>query len=112
MFLLHDTIAALASAAGPAGRGIIRCSGPNVIQLLNRRFRPADEKTWSNCSKASRHTGVWELTTVGRQLPVDVYLWPNKRSYTGQQQAELHTIGSPPLLEAVLIDLFEGGARP
>jgi tRNA modification GTPase len=80
MFLLHDTIAALASAAGPAGRGIIRCSGPGVVHLLNRRFHPADEDAWTNCSTARRHTGLWELKTVGRQLPVDVYLWPNKRS--------------------------------
>jgi tRNA modification GTPase len=43
---------------------------------------------------------------------MDIYLWPNQRSYTGQRQAELHLLSSPPLLEAVLGDLFASGARP
>jgi tRNA modification GTPase len=112
MLLLDDTIAALASAAGPSGRGIIRCSGPEVIRILNANFKPRDVVNWQNARRASLHPGMWELQTVGRQLPVDVYLWPNHRSYTGQRQAELHTVGSPPLLEAVLSDLFAAGARP
>lgn len=112
MLQLDDTIAALASAAGQSGRGIIRCSGPDVILLLERRFHPRDEDAWNNCRVASRHAGVWDLQSTGRQLPVDIYLWPNRRSYTGQRQAELHTIGSPPLLEALLGDLFAAGARP
>lgn len=112
MFQLNDTIAALASAAGPAGRGIIRCSGPNVATVLDHRFVPRDKSAWSTCSIASRHSGLWQLQATGRQVPIDVYLWPNRRSYTGQPQAELHTIGSPPILEAILGDLFAAGVRP
>lgn len=112
MLRLDDTIAALASAAGPGGRGIIRCSGPDVVSLFEQRFRPRDEEAWRSCTIASRHPGVWEVQATNRQLPVDIYLWPNRRSYTGQRQAELHTIGSPPLLEAILGDLFAAGARP
>lgn len=112
MFLLDDTIAALASAAGPGGRGIIRCSGPLVIPLLSQYFLPHDTQAWKDCSVASRHVGEWRLKDRGRGLPVAIYLWPNSRSYTGQRQAELHTLGSPPLLEAILGDLFAGGARP
>ena len=112
MFQLNDTIAALASAAGSGGRGIIRCSGPNVVSVLNHRFVPQDETTWSTCSNARRHTGLWHLKDTGRQVHLDVYLWPNRRSYTGQPQAEIHTIGSPPILESILGDLFEAGVRP
>ncbi len=112
MFLLNDTIAALATAAGSGGRGIIRCSGPNVVNVLNRRFVPQDETAWETCSNARRHTGLWHLKDTGRQVHLDVYLWPNRRSYTGQPQAELHTVGSPPILETILGDLFEAGVRP
>lgn len=112
LFLLDDTIAALASAAGPGARGIVRCSGPDVVDFLNQRFQPQDEIAWRECSRAARHPGQWKLQSTGRSLPVDIYLWPNSRSYTGQRQAELHTIGSPPLLEALLGDLFAAGARP
>ncbi len=112
MFLLHDTIAALASAAGPGGRGIIRCSGPNVVHALSQRFVPHNATAWANAAVAARHSGLWHLQNTGRQVPIDVYLWPNRRSYTGQPQAELHTIGSPPILEVILGDLFEAGVRP
>lgn len=112
MFLLDDTIAALASAAGPGGRGIIRCSGPRVIEVINRRFVPQDQSAWAACSMATRFAGQWKLQSTERQVPLDLYLWPNRRSYTGQPQAELHTIGSPPILEAILSDLFQAGVRP
>ena len=112
MFLLDDTIAALASAAGPGGRGIIRCSGPQVVDALNHRFIPQDEAAWGGAQLAARHSGRWHLQATGRQVAVEIYLWPNRRSYTGQPQAELHTIGSPPILEAILGDLFEAGVRP
>lgn len=112
MFRLDDTIAALASAAGPGGRGVIRCSGPDVVRVVSRHFTPRNLEAWTNCSTARRHSGDWHLQSIERHVPVDIYLWPNRRSYTGQPQAELHTVGSPPVLEAILSDLFAAGARP
>ena len=44
-------------------------------------------------------------------MPVDLHYWPGTRSYTRQPTAELHTIGSRPILEAVLKRLCESGAR-
>ncbi len=44
-------------------------------------------------------------------LPCELYLWPGRRSYTGQPAAEFHTIGSPPLVEALLSALCRSGAR-
>ena len=52
------------------------------------------------------------LPEVYCPLPVDVFLWPTTRSYTGQSTVEIHMVGSPPLLEAVLQQLFAHGARP
>jgi tRNA modification GTPase len=123
MFILDDTIAALASAPGAGGRGIIRCSGPRVLDVLGNRFLPDNFESWSKSRIARRHPGSWQLggtspeeDATSKSAPVrlrmDVYLWPNQRSYTGQRQAELHMLGSPPLLEAVLGDLFTSGARP
>src|SRR5262249_27089380 len=45
------------------------------------------------------------------QLPCDLFLWPTRRSYTRQPLAEVHTFGSPPLLDAVLRALCDAGAR-
>ncbi len=38
--------------------------------------------------------------------------WPTRRSYTGQPLAELHTVGSPPLLEMVLGEVYRHNVRP
>ena len=41
---LHDTIAAIATAPGTGGIGIIRMSGPEVASILMRIFRPAGKE--------------------------------------------------------------------
>ncbi|MGD0901137.1 MAG: GTPase, partial [Thermoguttaceae bacterium] len=126
-----DTIAAIASPPGGAARGIVRLSGPGLRNCLERCFRP-DEKGDSPhlCEAPSgpfRQMGtvpffqsittptavpglVW-LAGFASPVPCELYLWPGKRSYTGQSVAEIHTLGSPPVLEAVLRAVCRGGAR-
>jgi len=108
-----DTIAALASAPGPGMRGIIRISGSATNEVLEGFFTPAaaadtsfpQSSPWCNA-------GTLRISGINQPVPVDLYLWPNRRSYTGQPLAELHTIGSPPILEAALAELFSRGVRP
>lgn len=45
------------------------------------------------------------------EIPVSILLWPTKRSYTGQPSAELHTIGSLPLLTGLVEAASQAGAR-
>src|SRR5262249_41062619 len=40
-----------------------------------------------------------------------VTLWPGERTYTGQPLAEIHTVGSPPVLGLVLAHCLTRGAR-
>ncbi len=110
--LIDDTIAALASAPGPALRGIVRVSGPSAKVVVSSVFVPDDCSAWETARLPWRHHGTVEIPDVHCPLPVDVFLWPTGRSYTGQPTAELHTIGSGPLLEALLERLFAHGARP
>lgn len=107
-----DTIAALASPPGSAARGIIRVSGFNLVEILQTTFQAGRDANWSQVRHASRFAGRMQLDSVDCPLPADLYLWPTTRSYTGQPMAELHTIGSPPLLEAALATLFEHNVRP
>lgn len=108
---LDDTIAALASAPGGARRGIIRISGNDVRQVLAGWFQPDEDARWQSARAAAVHGGL--LTSLGSRapVPVRVYDWPNRRSYTGQPLVELHLPGSPPLLEAVLASLYRRGVR-
>jgi tRNA modification GTPase len=55
---------------------------------------------------------VLRLTGVHSPLPATLYFFAGPRSYTGQDVAELHTIGSPPLVERLVADLLAAGARP
>ena len=45
-------------------------------------------------------------------LPAEIYFFHGPRSYTGQDLAEIHTIGSPPLVERLIADILNAGARP
>jgi tRNA modification GTPase len=105
----EDTIAALASAPGTAARGIVRVSGPRVVELIYDLLEPPWDKTLRG---ARCWPGTIRVRDMGLPIPVDVYLWPDRRSYTGQPLAEIHTVGSPPILEAVLSELFARGVRP
>jgi tRNA modification GTPase len=110
---LDDTIAALASAPGHAARGIIRVSGVRARSVIEALFTPLEPgSTTFPCPIAWRYPGKLTVRGLRRPLAADLYFWPNRRSYTGQPLAELHTISSPPMLEAVLGDLFAKGARP
>ena len=111
-FQLDDTIGALACAAGAAGRGVIRVSGPAAVTSMDAFFEPADAHRWQSARFASAHAGVLRLAAIRAPIPVLLYLWPTRRSYTGQPVVEIHAPGSPPLLEAILADLFERGVRP
>lgn len=109
---LDDTIAALASPPGGAQRGIVRLSGPAIRSILAGWFQPAEPDRWTIARGAAVHPG--HLLGVSSRAPigVDVYDWPDRRSYTGQPVVELHLPGSPPLLEAVLSEIHRRGARP
>lgn len=111
-FDLHDTIAALSSPPGPAQRGIVRISGSAIRDALNGLFRPNDPPLWESARLPQRHPGSFWLADIQRWMPVDVFLWPTQRSYTGQPMAEVHTCGSPPLLEAILAAIYAAGVRP
>lgn len=109
---LDATIAALASPPGSSARGIVRLSGCDVREVLSEWFEPHDRVVWQSSRMAAIHAGVLNLPGARTAIPVEIHLWPNHRSYTGQPIAELHLPGSPPLLEAVLAEVHRRGVRP
>ena len=104
-----DTIAAIASPAGPAPRGLVRLSGPDAIRLASVSFT-ADEPDSSGL-------GAWlrpgRLAVVGLRRPVaaSIAVWPGPRTYTGQDLVEIHTTGAAPVLGLILADCLTRGAR-
>ncbi len=104
----EDTIVALASAPGPGMRGIVRLSGSGVQAIFESAFAQKFDRT-----SARRHLLHCSIHVPGvhSPLPVDLLLARAPHTYTGQDTAELHTISSPPLLDALIAALLNAGAR-
>ncbi len=109
-FDVDDTVAAIASAPGSAIRGIIRISGPNCRECLQRVFQRSDGESFESRGTPSRLPVTTRLPD-GNRLPGELLYWPTRRSYTRQPSAEFHTFGSPPLLKQVLASICRAGAR-
>jgi tRNA modification GTPase len=56
-------------------------------------------------------SGHLALPTLHGNIPATLFLSRAPRSYTGQDLIEIHTIGSPPILELALSTLVATGAR-
>lgn len=111
-----DTIAAIASAPGGGARGIVRVSGQDAVARLATCFTPADAAESLEAVRTPvRIRGT--LRALGESMESelaisgDLLLWPSSRSYTREPSAEFHTIGSPPLLAAVIEQLGRAGVR-
>ena len=111
MHSLDDTIAAVASPPGGAARGIVRVSGPDAFDCVARFFRDDEAEPPAEPVHPRASAGSLRLPELASPLPCDAYFWPRGRSYTGQAVAELHTLGSPPLLQTVLRSLCSAGVR-
>ena len=104
-----DTIAAIASPPGPGARGIVRLSGPAAMAIVDRAFAADRPGPWSG--QAQRREGRWTVPGLPSGVVAAVMRWPGNRTYTGQPVAEVHTTGARPVLEAILADCLENGAR-
>ncbi|MCA9118982.1 MAG: tRNA modification GTPase [Planctomycetaceae bacterium] len=111
MHQVDDTIAAIASAPGGGLRGIVRVSGPDSVAMIARQFRSNCGVELQQLAFAERCEGVLSVGGALGELPCAAYTWPSARSYTRQPTVELHTIGAPPVLEAILRSLCERGVR-
>lgn len=117
----EDTIAAIASPPGGGVRGILRISGTNVRECVERVFRrePGNQQKPPREPQADLPTvsaptaiiGLLTLDGAEASLPCELYYWPTQRSFTGEPVAEFHTLGSPPLLDAALRQIGSAGAR-
>ncbi len=116
LFSAEDTIVALASAPGGAARGILRLSGRAALDCLRRAFKPANEAAaaWAALTESCAAQVIPGELQLGSdcRLPVDAYVWPGTKSYTRSPLVELHTLGSPPLLDWAIETLCAAGARP
>ena len=106
-----NTIAAVATPAGPGAIGILRLSGPGAADIAAACFRPLGRK--GLLDHPTRTLVYGSLLDCEGQV-IDQVLCTYSRgpaSYTGEDTAELHCHGSPMVLSLGLEALFAQGAR-
>jgi len=100
----QDSIAAIASAPGRGGIGIVRVSGPLAGPIA---------KAMGGRVPQARHAHYWPLTDgTGQVLDQGIVLFfPAPHSFTGEDVLELQAHGGPVLLDMLLRRCLELGAR-
>ncbi len=106
----EDTIAAIATAPGSGGIGVIRISGPRAKDILLSIFRPSSS-SFSNFTPRMLHHGH-VLDIDGREVDdaLAVY-FPSPHSFTGEECAEIQGHGGTSVLAALLESVLSRGAR-
>lgn len=104
---LDESICALATPAGVGAIGVIRVSGEQAVNIVNKIFKGKD------LSKVATHTLHFGKIMEGEQLVdevlVSVFLAP--KSYTGENSIEISCHGSPYIQQRILHVLVQAGAR-
>jgi tRNA modification GTPase len=100
------TICAVASPPGGGRRAVLRLSGPDAASIVKACCSGVDGPL------ALAERGLWPARFddgTGEQ-PALLYWMPGPRSYTREDVAEVHIVGSPPLVSAALEHLLGLGA--
>ena len=99
-----DTIAAIATAAGRAGIGVVRLSGPDLSRIIDGVLARGLEPR--RATFATFRGAGGEALDQGLAL-----LFPAPTSYTGETVLELHGHGGPAVLALLLGRCLDLGAR-
>ena len=108
---MSDTIAAISTGNVLSGIGIIRLSGSDTLEIIDKVFTPAAGKPMS--ARPDRVLVYGTLRGPAGEV-LDICLCTVSRgphSYTGEDTAELQCHGSPTVLREGLELLFAAGAR-
>lgn len=109
--IYNDTIAAISTAPGVGGIGIIRVSGLDAVEIVDKVFKAASKKTLQEAPSHTIHYGHI-LNKDGRVIDeVLVMLMKAPKTFTREDVVEINCHGGPVPLEAVLMEVIRNGAR-
>lgn len=110
MNYINDNICALATPQGSGAIGIVRLSGSESIEIIDRFFSAANGRKMADTGSNKMVFGTF--SNNGKLLDecmVAVFRAPH--SYTGENGAEIYCHGSSYILGEVIKALIAGGAR-
>jgi len=107
---LNDTIAAISTAVGQGGIGIIRLSGPKAVSIVSKIFVPAKKGKEKKFRNYGLHYGfIADNNEKIDEAIVSLMLKPH--SYTRQDVAEINCHGGLVALTRILGLTLKNGAR-
>lgn len=105
--LSNDTICALATANGVGAIGMIRVSGPQSLEIVERVFsRPLRDKT-----SHTAHFGTIKSLDGTIVDEVLTTVFAQGKSFTGEESAEITCHGSPYIQQQIIQLLLANGCR-
>lgn len=109
----NDTIAAISTALGNSGINIIRLSGNNSFDIIDKIFKKGSNKKDFNVNDVDSHTIhyghiIFENETID-EVMVSIFKSPN--SYTRENVVEINCHGSVFVTKKILSILIKSGAR-
>lgn len=105
-----DTIAAVATAPGAGGVGVIRISGEKAHDILLSLFRPSSPSFRDFTPRMLHHGRI--LDADGREADdALVVFFKGPHSFTGEDCAEIQGHGGPAVMAALLESVLSRGAR-
>jgi len=107
-----DTIAAIGTALGEGGIGIVRISGPRSEQIINELFIPSKPENWKRKESHRLYLGHFrkggEKKVIIDEVLVTIMKAP--QSYTGENMAEIHCHGGALIMKTILEEVLATGA--
>lgn len=109
---LFTTVAAISTAEGKGGIGVVRISGPDAFAVADRVFQPMQGGGFAEMAGYTAKLG--HVTDKnGKRLDQCIGLcFRAPRSYTGEDVAELQCHGGEAVTQAVLRAVLDAGAEP
>lgn len=104
---MTDTIVAISSALAPALRGILRISGPEAFSIISDYYNRPLTKTIYQRTSGKLWIQEWKTT-----IDATLYLMKAPYSYTREDVVEIHTFSSLVLLNRLLKQFIDAGAKP
>ena len=107
-----DTIAAIATAITNAGIGIVRISGEESFQIIDRIYKSGNGK--KKLSQADSHTVHYGYIYDGEKMvdEVMVLILKSPHSYTMEDTVEIDCHGGTLVMRRILETVIKYGARP
>lgn len=106
-----DTIVAASTPPGRAALSLIRLSGPDSFNILNKLFKKGGKRTFP-LPYSAYYGSIIDLgnDSVVDKVVLTTFVAPN--SYTGENIAEISCHGNPILVSKIISLLIKNGARP